>query len=88
MLVAGPWPRPLMIPNDLPAIAMKIVIRMMGNGLGQSVFLPASGKLSPWPFVRNVWLEEWRTGGLGIRLLPVLMALDYPSAGLWVYLWE
>jgi diguanylate cyclase (GGDEF)-like protein len=82
-LALRPWPHPLRLPWDLAPVLLAVAVRMTGNMAGQAVLQSLQGTGRFWPALGRSWSEELRTGGAGLRLLPVLMALAYPSAGWW-----
>lgn len=84
--LAAPWPQPLSLPAHLPAVLLAIAARMLGNMLGSAVLFTLEGRHSFWPWIRQSVCEEVRTGGVSLRFLPLLMALAYPQAGLWAFL--
>lgn len=78
------WPRVLDVPTDLPVVAGAIAVRMVVNLLGTAGVQYLERRIPRyWAWVGLSLVDEWRAGGFGIRLLPVLMALSYPVAGWW-----
>ncbi len=87
-LAIEPRPGPLSIPRDLLPVATAILIRMIANLLGTAGILKLEGKIAGgyWQYVKESLGDEWRSGGFGIRILPLLMALAFPVAGWWALL--
>lgn len=85
-LLAPPWPQPLSLPTHLPAALLAITLRMLGNMLGSAGLFTMEGRIRFWPWTWESLREEVRTGGVSLRFLPLLMALAYPQAGLWSFL--
>lgn len=86
VVLAPRWPQPLSLPDHLPAVLAAISLRMLGNILGSAGLFSLEGKIRFFPWVWNSLVEEVRTGGVSLRFLPLLMALAYPQAGLWSFL--
>lgn len=84
VLLLQPWPRPLQAPADLPVIALAILVRMVTNLLGWAFLHYLEGNVTRyWLWVGRFLVEEWRAGGFGTRILPVLMAFAFPVASWW-----
>ncbi|MFZ5814164.1 MAG: GGDEF domain-containing protein [Bacillota bacterium] len=87
LLMIEPWPGPIQIPMHLAPIALAILVRMVTNLLGIAGLLYLEGKISRyWSYIKATLVDEWRSGGFGIRLLPVLVALTFQVAGWWALL--
>lgn len=76
-----PWPQPLLMPEHLPAAALALTVRMAGNIFVQALVQFAYGEAQFGLYLRRTLAREWQTGGFGIRILPLLMALAYQTAG-------
>jgi diguanylate cyclase (GGDEF)-like protein len=75
---------PLTSTGGLTAMVGAVAVRMLGNMVGQAALWWAEGRDRFWHHLSSDVTEEWRTGGYGLRILPVLMALAYAAVGWWV----
>lgn len=85
-LLVEPWPQTIQVPKHLPAVALAILIRMVGNMSGAALLLHRERGTTIRRLLFNSITEEIRSHGVTLRLLPVLMALAYPTGGSWVFL--